>query len=296
VAEPRHAVVGAGPVGTMLVAALQGNGVPLIWFVRNPERRAQLEVLPVCAGADARIVADASALRHADLEWVILAVKAQQVEPLLTGFTIAQRERTLVVANGLHSGAFNLGSLYGGGRLDEQGRLHCCDENVLRMGPLGFLPTKPVALQQLARCLSSGQVQASVVSDIRAEMWHKAAMNCAVNALTAILDCTNGTLLPLLGSPLILGVLREVTQVMAAENVALPADGMAQLRADLRSLVQATAGNSSSMREDLRAGRETEVARLNLAVVEAGLKHGINCPLNASLGRMVSSFANRGAR
>jgi 2-dehydropantoate 2-reductase len=151
------------------------------------------------------------------------------------------------------------------------------------------------ALAQLAADLTAPQLHTVTAGDIHSTMWRKAALNCVVNPLTALLDCENGGLLWMLDSPLIAGLLAETAEVMLAEGVQLPGDGQAHLLGELRRLVQATAANSSSMREDFLAGRETENARLNLAVAEFGLTHGLGCPLNTALGRMVSCIANRGA-
>jgi 2-dehydropantoate 2-reductase len=303
VSEYRHAIVGAGAVGTMLAWALTQNGVPFAWVVRNPQRRLNLDPLHVFtdnprhpgARAITTVMDSALALRFERLDWLILAVKAQQVEPVRAALPPFPAERTLVVANGLHEGPFILGALYGGARLDVHGFLHTCDENTLRLGALGLLHPAPQTLEQLAGELAAKQLQPVVLPDMHDEMWRKAALNCVINPLTALLNCENGGLLWMLESPLIAGLLAETAEVMLAEGVALPGAGTARLQEDLRALVQATAGNSSSMREDFAARRETEIARLNLAVVEYGRRHGLDCPLNAALGRMVSFLTNRGA-
>jgi 2-dehydropantoate 2-reductase len=298
VAEYRHAIIGAGPVGAMLAWALVQNGAPFAWVVRDPLRRATLDPLHVFTDhprypqskAITTVLGSTAELDCDGLEWLILAVKAQQVEPLLATLPPVPPERLLVVANGLHTGPFVLGVLYGGGRLDEHGFLHCCDENMLHLGTLGFVHPAPSALVRLASDLAVPQLQPLVVGDIYGTMWRKAALNCIINPLTALLDCENGGLLWMLDSPLIAGLLAETAAVMLAEGVQLPGDGAAYLRDELQRLVQATAGNSSSMREDFRAGRETEIARLNLAVAEIGRQRGVDCPLNAALGQMLTSI------
>lgn len=302
-AEYRHAIIGAGPVGTMLAWAMTQNGVPFAWVVRNPSRRDTLDPLHVFSDhprypqskAITTVLDSLAQLQYDSLEWLILAVKAQQVEPVLAALAPYPREQLLVVANGLHTGPFVLGVLYGGARLDEHGFLHCCEENRLHLGALGLLHPAPAALSRLAAQLAVPQLQPFIADDIQSTMWCKTALNCVVNPLTAVLDCENGGLLWMLDSPLIAGMLAETAQVMLAAGVQLPGDGVAYLQNELRRLVHATAANSSSMREDFRAGRETEIARLNLAVVEQGQAHGLECPLNRAVGHMVSCLANRGA-
>lgn len=299
----RHAIVGAGPVGTMLAWALAQNGIPFAWVVRNAQRRLTLDPLHVFSNhprfpatkTATTVLESVAALELSQLAWLILAVKAQQVAPLLAALPPCPAECILVVANGLHAGPFVLGALYGGARIDEHGFLHTCEENRLRLGALGFLHPAPAALSQLAADLTASQLQPEVVADMHTEMWRKAALNCVINPLTALLDCENGGLLWMLETPLIKGLLAEAAQVMLAEGVA-PADcDAAHLHGQLTRLIQATAANSSSMREDLRAGRETEIAQLNLALAARGARHGLNCPMNSALGHMVSFVTNRGA-
>lgn len=300
--EYHHALIGAGAVGTMLAWALAQNGAPFAWVVRNPQRRQTLDPLHVFTdnprfpgSATVTTVLDsATALDYTKLEWLILAVKAQQVAPLLAVLPPFPAERTLVVANGLHDGPFVLGALYGGARLDEHGFLHTCAANHLRLGALGFLHPAPVELARLAARLTAEQLQPAVVADMHAEMWRKAALNCVINPLTALLDCENGGLLWMLDAPLVQGLLAETAEVMLAEGVPPLDCSSISLHEALRALVQATAGNSSSMREDFNAGRETEIARLNMAIVERGARRGLGCPLNTALSHMVSFLANRG--
>jgi 2-dehydropantoate 2-reductase len=123
-------------------------------------------------------------------------------------------------------------------------------------------------------------------------MWHKLALNCVVNPLTGLLDCLNGDL-PLGGekgvAPRLLAECDQVARTLLGADWPYSA---AELLAAARELVRATASNSSSLREDLRHGRETEITRLNLAVAKVGRRLGIECPVNESLGHMISLLTN----
>ncbi|MES9964811.1 MAG: ketopantoate reductase C-terminal domain-containing protein, partial [Candidatus Sedimenticola sp. 20ELBAFRAG] len=45
----------------------------------------------------------------------------------------------------------------------------------------------------------------------------------------------------------------------------------------------ATAGHHSSMLQDIRNGRETEIDFINGAIVRLGEKHGVETPVNQTL-------------
>jgi 2-dehydropantoate 2-reductase len=127
----------------------------------------------------------------------------------------------------------------------------------------------------------------TVVEDpcIRQRLWEKLVMNCAINPLTALLDCRNGDLLHLPGIPEVMDrVVREVVAVMQAEG--LTADAAAQCQ-KTRQVAQATAANVSSMCTDYRAGRETEIDSINGELVRRAEARGIPAPANTLLLRAV---------
>jgi len=288
-------LIGAGAVGTLFAAAFCHTHKPFIWVVRNPQRRQELDALRMVVGEQQLKLALKTATIVDSIQdlpstnWLVLAVKAHQVQPLVDQLQ-QPAVNLLVVANGLHDLAVHLGLLYGGA-LVADGRLITTTSNELLIGALPGASGDPGVLPDV---LAAPWLQASISDVIRARMWHKLALNCAVNPLTALLDCPNGVLLDSVTSPLIQGVLTEVDAVARRELGKQWPNSTRGLTADLHALIETTADNSSSMREDLRAGRETEIARLNLAVAAAGLRHGLPCPLNDKLGNMVSLLANRG--
>jgi 2-dehydropantoate 2-reductase len=300
---PRIGLIGGGAVGSLLAASLLAKGAAFQWVVRSPQRRAQLETLAARIDGDLHLLpVPAGTLRAGSgdlqaVDWLVLVVKAQQVPAVLA--QLPAGIPALVVANGLHSGRFQLGVLYGGARLDEEGTAHFCTANALWAGPLAAAAdaaAAPAAVAGLLDALAAPWLAVEAAADIRPRMWHKLALNCVVNPLTALLDCPNGGLEPHLESPLVRAVLTEAAALGALE-LGAGADPLRPeaLVADLRELVQATAGNSSSMREDLRRGRESEIGALNLAVARQGATRGRPCPVNQALASAVSTIeeANR---
>jgi len=291
--EPRLAVVGAGPVGTLIAAALAHGGRRFQWVVRNPRRRTELDslVLQLPEGGS-EISLDGveflpSVERVNPYATVVVAVKGHQIKAVLD--LAGPRSDVLVVANGLLEGEYMLGLLYGGAIL-RSGALVTSKKNELFIGSQqdGPLPV------ELARLLSAPFVYTEAIPNIRELMWHKLALNCIVNPLTALLDCDNGELLGRLHGPLVQGLLRELEAVIqAAADSRFREPSRMELLAETKQLLQATRTNSSSMREDLSAGRETEVSALNLAVSEYGRSLGIACPVNELLGRMIILLAGR---
>jgi 2-dehydropantoate 2-reductase len=293
--ELKIGLIGGGAVGSLLASALVHNRVAAHWVVRNPARRHQLKHLTLSL-PDRRLELDCGRLKigreiaelPTDLDWLILAVKAHQVDDVLAAGAPLAADNTLVVANGLHAFKAHLGLLYGGARLAD-GALEACAENRLVMGLLG---TGAERAPQLVEPLTAPWLTAGCKEEIAVRMWHKLALNCVVNPLTALLDCPNGDLPLSRESRLIGGLLDEIGAVAAAELGERWGYTTEHLRAALGQLVATTADNSSSMREDLRQGRATEISKLNLAVAAAGEQNGRPCPLNSRLGDMIFLITN----
>ncbi|PYH40702.1 ketopantoate reductase family protein [Aspergillus saccharolyticus JOP 1030-1] len=122
----------------------------------------------------------------------------------------------------------------------------------------------------------------------------KLSANCIINPLTALLDVRNGALLHNLEVlPLQRQLLHEVSQVfqrlpaLQSHPDAQQQFSSASLEASLVSVIQQTASNSSSMREDLHKGRATEIEFINGWVVQQGEKLGVDCSANRLLRQLI---------
>lgn len=105
------------------------------------------------------------------------------------------------------------------------------------------------------RTLSKADISWQWEPDILAVLWKKLAINCAINPFTALHDCANGEV-PARAGPAFAPLLAEMHALLVSQGVQL---ALAELQQQVLDVIQATAANSSSMRQDLRAGRRTEV-------------------------------------
>jgi 2-dehydropantoate 2-reductase len=137
---------------------------------------------------------------------------------------------------------------------------------------------------RLAGALRQCGIETETVTDLRPHSWRKLAVNCALNALTALLDVDNGAVLEDPSRRLLVErAAREVAAVAGASGVALSGDAAEEALAVARR----TAGNRSSMRQDLARRAPTEIEFLNGAVVREGLRLGVPTPVNAWLANEV---------
>ena len=156
---------------------------------------------------------------------------------------------------------------------------------------LGFLtpPEQHAAdlLQATQAVLSAGGLQTHYTDNILARLWAKLFVNVGINALTAILDCTNGELLGLAGiDTRMQAAIEEAVLLARAKNIPIMDDPYQSAR----MVCSKTAQNISSMLQDMRKKRRTEIEAINGAVAALGNKLGIATPENALLCRQIKKL------
>lgn len=129
----------------------------------------------------------------------------------------------------------------------------------------------------------------------------KLAANCVLNPLTAILDARNGCVKdnPDLW-PLHERLLSEISMVFQSlpelEDLEIDRDcfSVPALETVVSDTIEKTAQNSSSMREDIRKGRATEIEYINGWIVRRAKELGIECEANACLTQLVLAKSRLG--
>ncbi|MCD6677267.1 2-dehydropantoate 2-reductase [Vibrio cholerae] len=123
--------------------------------------------------------------------------------------------------------------------------------------------------------------------EIQQALWRKLAVNCAINPLTAIHQCSNGALEAAEFQPKITAILDEVVAVMQAENVH---SDRAVLHELIYQVIHSTAANLSSMHQDVFHRRPTEIDFITGYVVLKGEQHGIATPVNSTLYQQIKTL------
>ncbi len=175
-----------------------------------------------------------------------------------------------------------------GANLIGPGHVRHAGKGLTQFGFLGSVSEQ--AQQKLGRVnilFNRAGLKARVTEDILSRLWTKLMVNTGINGLTATLNCTNGELLTL---PNVLErmarLVEEALDVTRACNIYVPEDSFEITK----GVCVKTAANISSMLQDVRAQRKTEIDAINGAVVAAGRKHGIDTPENLLLVRQVKEL------
>jgi 2-dehydropantoate 2-reductase len=178
---------------------------------------------------------------------------------VITGFIRIQKNKVDVT---VHAQPVHLGSLLGG-------NLDC--------------------LQPLAKALEEGGLPSEVTPYIAKDLWAKMLYNCPLNALGALLEVPYG----LLGEKestreIMEAIVNEVFAVMWAMGYETHLENShVYLEEFYGKLLPSTYEHESSMLQDLRAGKVTEIEAINGVVVREGEKRNIAVPYNILVSNLV---------
>ena len=151
----------------------------------------------------------------------------------------------------------------------------------------------------LVDLLRAAGLDAELSDDALGLAWGKLVLNCAVNPVTALMRIPNGELLRPEASPawgVACDAAAEAARVARSAGIRLPYD---EPLVELERVLQRTAGNRSSMLQDVEGARPTEIDAITGAVVARAEEHGVPVPVNRLLLALVSglphSFERGGA-
>ena len=157
---------------------------------------------------------------------------------------------------------------------------------------LGSLDSDPAKVQAglaklLAPLTNNRTLNASWDNDMLRSLWLKLAVNCAINPVTALMGCKTGMLLD---KPKKMSEIRaacaEIEPLLCALNINLHHE----LYDQVLQIMQATAANYSSMCQDIRNGRRTEIDAITGYLCEQARKFQLETPLNNSFYERIKAL------
>jgi 2-dehydropantoate 2-reductase len=297
-------VVGAGSVGGFFGAHLAKHN-PNVSFLlragtRDAVKRNGLTIRSTGGSFTVRppVASDPRELPEPDL--IVLGVKAydldhviDQLEPVLTDDTII-----LTLQNGIDTedrilARLNRDCVVGGvayiySKIAEPGIIDHYKKGSVAVGELmGMESERLIKIREL---FVPAGIPCQLSKDIRRTKWEKMCWNCVFNPITVLID---DHVAKALDHPEMMRVIRqivgEVAAVAATLKVPLPsdmADRIVKASREIRDI-------HTSMYDDWKAGRPTEIDYLNGFVVEQGHKLGIPTPVNEALTAMIKTITEK---
>jgi 2-dehydropantoate 2-reductase len=295
-------IIGPGALGSLFAAGLAARADNDVWLLdHDAERAARMDgklLLTVGEQEFCRLVpvsADAARIGPADL--VLLCVKSRDVAAGINASRALFTPPTTLIT--FQNGISHLDTLARmklpvqpavgvtamGATLKAPGHVCHGGRGLTRIGFLSRVAReKEKQLDRVAELFSQADMPTERVGNILDFVWAKLLINVGINALTVIYDCANGELLVRKEArgKLVAAVL-EGQAVARALGIAVPADPVSQTLA----VCEATARNISSMLQDVRRGRPTEIGAINGALLDKAAGLGIDVPVNHELVRRV---------
>ena len=148
-------------------------------------------------------------------------------------------------------------------------------------------------LQALANGL--GDIPSAVTKDIEKDLWAKMLYNCSLNALGAVLQVPYGYLGDSENSRALMEqIIHEVFQVMQGLGFSSHWSTAKDYLHDFYGqLLPSTYEHESSMLQDIRAGRRTEIEALNGVIVREGKKLHVDVSCNETVRNQVFFLQNK---
>ena len=162
-------------------------------------------------------------------------------------------------------------------------------------GQLCFGEKEPGPLSERVKAVSAFFEQAGIghkaVTDIRHHQWGKLMANVGLNQVTALTDPGTYSVVQKEGPARarMIAAMREVQAVAEAEGVHL---GEQDMDYWLSVIDRLNPLGKTSMRQDVEAGRRTEVELFAGTVLRLGRKHEIDVPVNEQLEREILCLAS----
>jgi 2-dehydropantoate 2-reductase len=153
--------------------------------------------------------------------------------------------------------------------------------------PIGVIRGDEAGLAACVEGLSTDGFPFRVEANIRREIWKKAIINCVFNSICPLLDIDNGVFArDEAAARLAAEVVGECVALTERLDIGL---GESELMEQIMLISRRSDGQLISTLQDLRAGRQTEIASLNLEIarVAASLRPGLSLPRVELLGNLI---------
>lgn len=299
---PRVAVYGAGALGAYFGGRLAQAGVDVHLIARGRQldalRAGRLRVESINGDFETPIRATGDPAEVGPCEAILLCVKTYHVDEVAPTLTPLVEEGTALVPvqNGIAhietlQSAVGADHVLGGAAfifatLTEPGRVvHSAGPGSIVFGELdGRLSERA---RELAATLASAGIGVELVDNVRERMWAKFAYICAHAGTTAAARLPIGAIRS--SEPawaMFKRMLDEIVDLARSEGVELGPDVVESLVDFANSLA---ADSTSSMYNDLVAGRQTELEALHGVAVQRARRNGLELPMNEAVYALLAA-------
>ncbi len=292
------AVMGAGAIGSLFGALLARAGYDVTLIGREAHVRAIEERGLRVSGLEEFNIKLKATTQAVEAELFLFTVKSYDTEQAARAIPLGEKTVILTLQNGIGNEEI-IASIVGiervisgktsyGSTLLEPGHIRYTGKGETVIGELDGGVTQRI--KAIAELLNSAGIKTSIAIDIKTKIWEKLIINAGINAITAITGLKNGEILKFEElKALVKLAVEEAVAVAIASGIVIKEDMVERTIA----VAQATAENQSSMLQDVKKGKKTEINAINGAIVRYGEKYGIPTPVNRVLTALVKGIEGR---
>ncbi|WP_192458148.1 2-dehydropantoate 2-reductase [Musicola keenii] len=276
-------VLGCGAIGQIWLAALHRQGHDVQGWLRIPQAACRVNVT-MLNGENCEFSLKANDTEHLSQSRLLLVtLKAWQVSNAVTPLLSRLHGDCTILL--LHNGmgtreelpAITQTLLFGvtthAARRDPTSVVHVA-AGVTHIGAVNGIDD----FGHFSEILHQALPDVAWHNNINATCWLKLAANCMINPLTVLYECTNGGLM---AYPETLATLsQEIARLMEREGFHTSAENLLHYA---HQIIQNTAANTSSMRQDVLAQRHTEIDYITGYLLRRARVHGLSLPENRRL-------------
>lgn len=296
-------IIGAGALGSLFAAKLRQTQCNVMLFDYKPTRarslnnRLSLQVDKQKHTITLPVTAEPSCLGHADL--VLLCTKSGHVNQGLDLFKQYAPDHALILGfqNGIHHIDAIAQIPRGGFGVTAQGATLLKPGHIRHGGHgptvIGRLDHNTSALEPVAQLFCAAGIPTTVTAQIKDILWQKLLINVGINGLTVLHNCPNGELLNIPeAKERLIALVEEGVRVAQAISIKTSENPVQ----DCLRTCEATATNISSMLQDFRQQKQSEIMAINGALMHEAQKAGIATPENDLLIQNVLTMWSQNTR
>jgi 2-dehydropantoate 2-reductase len=288
------AVVGPGAMGCLFAARLAQSGIQTTLVDHRPDRAANLHKNGIrVEGPTGTLQAKPAVVSNTPpgQDLIIVLTKSYSTRDL----KLPAEAPVLTLQNGLGN-VETLCSMVGSARVlagvtyeavtsEGDGQVRHVANGVTRIGPWTSCSPEPAV-----QALRKAGFQVELTDAPGQTIWEKAAINAGINPLTALLNVPNGMLLTIPEArQLMRDLVVEAVKVASTEGYRFQ-HSLVEITEDV---CQTTAENISSMLQDVRAARRTEIDALSGEILRRAQEAGLPTPRTRVVWQLVKSLEQR---
>ncbi len=285
-------ILGPGAIGSLWATKLKQAGHNVSLWSRSSESQLKLQFDD--SAVDTFTNHHLPDVKNADL--IVVTVKAWQVDEAILPLLPHINPDTIIML--MHNGmgtAQHVASVLKNNHIilatTTHGAYKPSSQQVLHTGygitQIGAFNRSGEQCQFLQEVMNHALPEVRWNPNINVALWTKLAINCAINPLTALQQCKNGELAQPKFQPTLLNITHELVEVMKQEGLDIEFD---ELFNTIMQVVNATAENYSSMRQDVFYQRRTEIDFITGYLLQAAKKHHIETPENLKLYQRIKQI------